>query len=151
MRIHGMKLWRGDDTEPIVHDKYKGRKLTEDTIRDFIKQFVITERTGYRVDKQLCAALLSRVQQLIKLFEVQESCHFYTSSLLVFFDMDSPVETCNICMIDFAFTYPVTAIEKHEVLDSRRDTGYLLGLKNISSILTSICNGIPYVPVVLPG
>eukprot|EP01063_Lacrimia_lanifica_P033668 TRINITY_DN6052_c1_g2_i1.p1 TRINITY_DN6052_c1_g2~~TRINITY_DN6052_c1_g2_i1.p1 ORF type:complete len:548 (+),score=141.11 TRINITY_DN6052_c1_g2_i1:35-1678(+) len=145
-RLHGMNVYDPRSGQHITRDKMHGRSLRDDTIQPVLEEMLQTAPGG-GVNKALCGRLVARLEQLREVFETQRSFHFYTSSLLLCYDHDDPVETASICMVDFAFTYAVSEIQKHEHLASTRDEGYLFGLRNLIKLLNCCAAGEAFFPI----
>lgn len=115
-------------------NKYEGRKITEENIKDAIAQYFWNGKE-YRVD-----ALAKLAETLRRLIEVVQSdamtCHyrFYATSLLLLYEgdtrgsSDTPVD---LKMIDFAHTFP---FQEGDPMDD----GHVFGLKNFLTILEQI-------------
>ncbi|KAJ9470545.1 putative inositol polyphosphate kinase [Diplonema papillatum] len=149
LRMHGMKRWDPVNNKYQHFNKLQGRELRDDTIARWMTQFFVTD-TSEKPNKPLVLAVLQRLEQLKEIFETQELFHFYTSSLLVFYDLERPVQTADICMVDFAFTYPVSDVLAIEPMQSKRDEDYLFGLSNLINLHKAILSNGKLKPVPKP-
>eukprot|EP01065_Artemidia_motanka_P002797 TRINITY_DN11318_c0_g1_i1.p1 TRINITY_DN11318_c0_g1~~TRINITY_DN11318_c0_g1_i1.p1 ORF type:complete len:493 (+),score=160.63 TRINITY_DN11318_c0_g1_i1:97-1479(+) len=142
LRVHGMRRWEPSIGDYVSMDKLLGRELQQDSL-------LATLRGFFAGGEGALGRITDRLERLIKVFEKQEFFHFYTTSLLLFFDMKTPAATADVCMIDFAYTYPVAEVLAAEPGKQmpRRDEGYLLGLRNLLRLLTAVRDGSPFVPL----
>eukprot|EP00756_Hemistasia_phaeocysticola_P037056 Hpha_TRINITY_DN16676_c1_g4::TRINITY_DN16676_c1_g4_i1::g.182840::m.182840/K07756/IP6K, IHPK; inositol-hexakisphosphate 5-kinase len=154
IRLHGMKKWDSGRGEYVSMDKFRGRGLQHDTLLHTLRDFFSDQ--GELINPAL-NRILQRLEKLVSVFEQQEQFHFYTSSLLLFYDMGNPAETADVCMIDFAYTYPVNEVLRAEPRKGipRRDEGYLLGLHNLQRLLLCVStyaeDFVPVPPTVTPS
>lgn len=63
---------------------------------------------------------------------------FYTSSLLLIYDNNNPINTIKIAMIDFAHTYSINELSDEQIIDKNYDDGYIFGIKNLIKLFECI-------------
>jgi len=134
MRLCGQMVYEPHTKTHRHFNKYEGRKVTEETLKPSIAQF-LDNGTDFRID-----VLNKFIEKLKELIEVVQSdamtCQyrFYSASLLLLYEGDpsSSLETViDLKMIDFAHTFP---LEEGDI----QDDGYIFGLKNFLHILEQI-------------
>mmetsp|Transcript_28152 Transcript_28152/g.65118 ORF Transcript_28152/g.65118 Transcript_28152/m.65118 type:complete len:178 (+) Transcript_28152:2-535(+) len=135
MRIVGMHIY--DPTHPDADDsgyvqvrKEFGRSLvTRQEVTDGLKRFFTTTNGGMRTRN--VANILMLLQLLRRWFDDNDCLCFYSSSILLVYEGD---ETCsakhltNMKMVDFG----------HVRREVGGDHGYVLGLRNLSSMLNDL-------------
>ncbi|XP_064626266.1 inositol hexakisphosphate kinase 1-like [Lineus longissimus] len=82
-RVCGMQIYQRDTRQFICQNKYAGRKLSAETIRDALYQFL---NDGVCLCTDLIDQILERLKQLYSLLSKQNSFRFYSSSLLIMYD-----------------------------------------------------------------
>ena len=144
--MHGMRKWDASTNREHTTDKIDGRQLEPSDMQSFLSRFFAVAGTGSPPDRSVVEAVCTQIDRLLEIFERQEAFHFYTSSLLLYYDQDDPLHTAGVCMIDFAFTYHVSEILMNERLESKRDEGYVFGLRNLAGLLRAIAADQTYTP-----
>jgi inositol-hexakisphosphate kinase len=123
----------------ICHNKYYGRTLTPEGLKNALKKFLLNDNYS-RLN--LIPLLLEQLESLYSVIVKLETFRFYTSSLLILYEgMDSHIETntkaIDIRMIDFAHsTHQFMSIDK--TVHKGPDRGYIFGLNNLIKLLKSI-------------
>jgi hypothetical protein len=99
-----------------------------------LREFFWSVNTGLRTD--LILRIITKIEELYKLMKSPEaSFRFYSTSLLLIYEADNnelnfkPAKV-DVRMIDFAHTFPRG--------DREDDTGYMLGLRNLISLLEHV-------------
>ena len=70
----------------ICHNKYYGRRLDVDGVRDTLRQFLFD---GYRHRWELVAPIVERLRKLLAMLSKQNTFRFYSSSLLIMYSASS--------------------------------------------------------------
>lgn len=78
-----LQVYRADTGKYICHNKYYGRRLDADGVRDTLWQFLFD---GYRHRSELVAPIVERLQKLLSMLSKQSTFRFYSSSLLIMYD-----------------------------------------------------------------
>ncbi|XP_042540305.1 inositol hexakisphosphate kinase 3 [Dipodomys spectabilis] len=158
VRICGMQVYQTDKKHFLCKDKYYGRKLSVDGFRQALHQFL---HDGTRLRRELLEPILCRLRALLSVIQSQISYRFYSSSLLLIYDGQEPLERTrdhmhpqealqladgsaseglakvDIRMIDFAHTTYKGSWKEHTTYDGP-DTGFIFGLENLIGILQAI-------------
>ncbi|XP_048203904.1 inositol hexakisphosphate kinase 3 [Perognathus longimembris pacificus] len=162
VRICGMQVYQTDKKHFLCKDKYYGRKLSVDGFRQALHQF-LHDGTRFRIE--LLEPILHRLRALLSVIRSQSSYRFYSSSLLLIYDGQEPLERTppghmqpqealqlahgsaseglakvDIRMIDFAHTTYKGSWKEHTTYDGP-DPGYIFGLENLIGILQAIQEG----------
>ncbi|XP_068171147.1 inositol hexakisphosphate kinase 2-like [Antennarius striatus] len=87
VRLCGMQVYQSDLGQLMFMNKYHGRKLTLAGFKEAIYQFF---HNGRRLRRELLSPVLRRLRELQAVLESCESYRFYSSSLLVIYDGDTP-------------------------------------------------------------
>lgn len=77
-----LQVYRADTGKYICHNKYYGRRLDVDGVRDTLRQFLFD---GYRHRSELVAPIVERLRKLLALVTKQITFRFYSSSLLIMY------------------------------------------------------------------
>lgn len=126
-------------------NKYYGRGLSAEGFRQSLYQYL---HNGDRLRVDLFEPILSKLQRLISVLEMQASYRFYSSSLLIIYDgidrprsadplSQEPPPNVDVRMIDFAHSTFKGFRDDPKVHDGP-DKGYVLGLRSLISILELI-------------
>ncbi|XP_045399464.1 inositol hexakisphosphate kinase 3 [Lemur catta] len=161
VRICGMQVYQTDKKHFICKDKYYGRKLSVEGFRQALYQFL---HNGTHLRTELLEPILRQLQALLSVIRSQSSYRFYSSSLLIIYDGQEPLERTSgsphpqeapqvahgsspggltkvdIRMIDFAHTTYKGSWNEHTAYDGP-DPGYIFGLENLIGILQDIQEG----------
>nr|XP_003473961.1 inositol hexakisphosphate kinase 3 isoform X1 [Cavia porcellus] len=152
VRICGMQVYQTDKKHFLCKDKYYGRKLSAEGFRQGLCQFL---HNGARRRTELLQPILQRLQALLTVIRAQSSYRFYSSSLLIIYDGQEPLEMTpggqhppeapqmakvDVRMIDFAHTTYKGSWKEHTTYDGP-DPGYIFGLENLIGILQDIQEG----------
>ncbi|XP_066134354.1 inositol hexakisphosphate kinase 3 [Saccopteryx bilineata] len=157
VRICGMQVYQVDKKHFLCKDKYYGRKLSVEGFRQALYQFL---HDGTRLRTELLGPILGRLRALLAVIRSQSSYRFYSSSLLIIYDGQEPLEGApgglqpqearqvghgalpmvDIRMIDFAHTTYKGSWNEHTIYDGP-DPGYIFGLENLIQILQDIQEG----------
>jgi len=70
----------------ICHNKYYGRRLDVDGVRDTLRQFLFD---GCRHRRELVAPIVERLRKLLAMLSKQNTFRFYSSSLLIMYSASS--------------------------------------------------------------
>lgn len=161
VRLGGMQVFRKDLGVYLYKDKYFGRKLDEEGLRDALHDFF---HNGLTLSTIVIDAVLDKLHDLKEAVEQQTSFRFYSTSLLIAyegsrrhdkFSRKSPPEV-DVRMIDFAHSILATSRsnspdnssddtvhplvfgpqtqEEHE----GPDHGFLKGLNSLIRLLTEV-------------
>eukprot|EP00056_Hartaetosiga_gracilis_P008595 m.123411 g.123411 ORF g.123411 m.123411 type:complete len:421 (+) comp12948_c0_seq5:174-1436(+) len=140
LRVCGIKLYNKVTGKYSFEDKYIGRKLTQNTIKDTFQQFL-----GLNGDvdlrERVVSILCERIHRLRFVIASLPLHRFYSTSLLLIFDAcpkDPKTAVADLRMIDFANSqcYVRGGDEIPSDVDlSHPDEGYLLGLDNLELLL----------------
>ena len=76
-------MYRADTGKYICHNKYYGRRLDVDGVRDTLRQFLFD---GHRHRSELVAPILERLRKLLAMLSKHSTFRFYSSSLLIMYD-----------------------------------------------------------------
>ena len=128
-------------------DKLYGRKITTDTmkkkgLRKFLKPAIVLKL-------DVISRFIVRLKEIMHAVEKQVTYRFYSSSLLLVYDVSQikAVVDCglhdwdefiDVRMIDFAHTTWAGADDSRVVEHSGPDDGYLFGLRNMIQLLQEI-------------
>ncbi|XP_005389565.1 PREDICTED: inositol hexakisphosphate kinase 3 [Chinchilla lanigera] len=161
VRICGMQVYQTDKKHFLCKDKYYGRKLSAEGFRQALCQFL---HNGACQRTELLQPILHRLQALLAVIRSQSSYRFYSSSLLIIYDGQEPLEMTpggqhppeaspmgpavphrglakvDVRMIDFAHTTYKGSWKEHTTYDGP-DPGYIFGLENLIGILQDIQEG----------
>ncbi|XP_016074195.1 PREDICTED: inositol hexakisphosphate kinase 3 [Miniopterus natalensis] len=161
VRICGMQVYQSDKKHFLCKDKYYGRKLSVEGFRQALYQFL---HDGTRLRTELLGPIQRQLQALLSVIKSQSSYRFYSSSLLVIYDGQEPLErapgslhpqeapqtaprSCpgglpkvDIRMIDFAHTTYKGSWNEHSTYNGP-DPGYIFGLENLIHVLQDIQEG----------
>ncbi|KAM6182570.1 inositol hexakisphosphate kinase 3 [Erethizon dorsatum] len=161
VRVCGMQVYQTDKKHFLCKDKYYGRKLSAEGFRQALCQFL---HNGARRRTELLQPILHRLQALLAVIRSQSSYRFYSSSLLVIYDGQEPLEMTaggqhppeapqmapgvsprglakvDIRMIDFAHATYKGSWKELTTYDGP-DPGYIFGLENLIGILRDIQEG----------
>lgn len=77
-----MQVYRVNTGKYICHNKYYGRRLDVDGVRDTLRQFLFD---GYRHRWELVAPIVERLRKLLAMLSKQSTFRFYSSSLLIMY------------------------------------------------------------------
>eukprot|EP00055_Hartaetosiga_balthica_P006799 m.22210 g.22210 ORF g.22210 m.22210 type:complete len:372 (-) comp5434_c0_seq1:165-1280(-) len=142
LRVCGLKLFNCDTNMYTFEDKYKGRELTPETIKDTFHRF-LQSNSNASSRKFIVDKMLSRIDELRAVIASLHRFRFYSSSLLLMFDA-SPSDPehvhADLRMIDFANTF--CYVDGGDALPgdldiSKPDEGYLFGLDSLVTLLQS--------------
>ncbi|XP_036990359.2 inositol hexakisphosphate kinase 3 [Artibeus jamaicensis] len=158
VRVCGMQVYQTDKKHFLCKDKYYGRKLSVEGFRQALYQFL---HDGTRLRTELLGPIRCQLQALLLVIRSQSSYRFYSSSLLIIYDGQEPLERApgglhpqeapqtthgssprgfpkvDIRMIDFAHTTYKGSRNEHTTYDGP-DPGYIFGLQNLIQILQDI-------------
>ncbi|XP_045691646.1 inositol hexakisphosphate kinase 3 [Phyllostomus hastatus] len=158
VRVCGMQVYQTDKKHFLCKDKYYGRKLSVEGFRQALYQFL---HDGTRLRTELLGPIQHQLQALLLVIRSQTSYRFYSSSLLIIYDGQEPLERApsglhpqeapqtahgssprgfpkvDIRMIDFAHTTYKGSRNEHTTYDGP-DPGYIFGLENLIQILQDI-------------
>lgn len=161
VRICGMQVYQIDKKHFLCKDKYYGRKLSVEGFRQALYQFL---HNGIRLRTELLEPMQRQLQALLSVIRSQSSYRFYSSSLLIIYDGQEPLDRTpgglhpqeapqtahsssagglakvDIRMIDFAHTTYKGSWNEHTTYDGP-DPGYIFGLENLIQILQVIQEG----------
>ncbi|XP_008579785.1 PREDICTED: inositol hexakisphosphate kinase 3 [Galeopterus variegatus] len=161
VRICGMQVYQTDKKHFLCKDKYYGRKLSVEGFRQALYQFL---HDGTRLRRELLEPILHQLRALLSVIRSQSSYRFYSSSLLITYDGQEPLERTpgslhpqeasqmahgsspgdltkvDVRMIDFAHTTYKGSWNEHITYDGP-DPGYIFGLENLIGILQNIQEG----------
>jgi len=132
----------GLHSEGCFHDKYWGRSVSVETMREKLSAFFLDPRSRH-VEEQRCLTreLLQRVRGLFETVSALKHWRFWSSSLLFLYDSESPLDTADMRMIDFTHCSYVSS--------PTPDMEYLCGLKNVEIYLMALADDHPYEPWII--
>ncbi|XP_015244899.1 PREDICTED: inositol hexakisphosphate kinase 2-like [Cyprinodon variegatus] len=87
VRLCGMQVYQSDSGQLMFMNKYHGRKLTLAGFKEALYQFF---HNGRRLRHELLSPVLRRLREMQAALEACESYRFYSSSLLIIYDGESP-------------------------------------------------------------
>lgn len=145
VRVCGMQVFQMNTGHYLCLNKYYGRGLSAEGFRQSLYQYL---HNGDRLRVDLFEPILSKLQRLISVLEMQASYRFYSSSLLIIYDgidrprsadplSQEPPPNVDVRMIDFAHSTFKGFRDDPKVHDGP-DKGYVLGLRSLISILELI-------------
>ncbi|XP_040262815.1 inositol hexakisphosphate kinase 1 [Bufo bufo] len=143
VRVCGMQVFQMNTGHYLCLNKYYGRGLSAEGFRQALYQYL---HNGVSLRMDLFEPILIKLQRLISVLESQASYRFYSSSLLIIYDgIDRPrtgdpqeaPPIVDVRMIDFAHSTYKGFRDDLTVHDGP-DKGYVLGLRNLLSILELI-------------
>ncbi|XP_058163669.1 inositol hexakisphosphate kinase 3 [Dasypus novemcinctus] len=155
LRLCGMQVYQTDKKHFLCKDKYYGRKLSAEGFRQALSQFL---HDGTRFRAELLEPALRQLRALLSVIRCQSSYRFYSSSLLIIYDGQEPLERprgalrtapgrspggpaeVDVRMIDFAHTTCKSSWDAHATYDGP-DPGFIFGLENLIQILQDIQEG----------
>lgn len=125
-QLLGMRVFNEIDKSFLHYDKIFGRALDEaDLIHGLGLYYQFHQSPKIRAIQDT----IKKFQSIQEWFEKQKTYHFYSSSVIVVYDADSPVDTdstqtnpVRIKLADFAHVFPA---------DNKLDENYLYGLTNL--------------------
>ncbi|PIK33503.1 putative inositol hexakisphosphate kinase 3-like [Apostichopus japonicus] len=83
VRACGMQIYRPDKGRYICRNKYYGRRLSEEGLRQAVEEFVFN---GNRVRVEVIEAIMKEIQGLIETLSELDSYRFFGSSLLIIYE-----------------------------------------------------------------
>eukprot|EP00762_Andalucia_godoyi_P007740 ANDGO_01794.mRNA.1 putative inositol polyphosphate kinase C970.08 len=133
VRMCGMKFWQIDTAQYVYQDKYVGRVVTEDNLRDSVEAFF---NNGCEVRRDVAQVLHDRLAQVLDVMLLQKELKFFSSSLLVVYEGDKEAAAqsglvAEVRMVDFANTY--FNLDLDQV-----DHGYIRGIQTTLRVLDDI-------------
>lgn len=128
-------------------DKFYGRKITAETMKT--KGLLKFLKPAIALRLSIVSSFILRLTELMHALEKQLTYRFYSSSLLLVYDVDQKEasddirqrdweELMDVRMIDFAHTTWAGAEDNGVVKHSGPDQGYLFGLQNMIRLLQEI-------------
>lgn len=142
VRVCGMQVYQRTSGHFVCCNKYYGRSLSVDGFNEALRQFL---HNGYHLRIDILPAILERLRSLEQVLQMQESCRFYTSSLLIIYDghdvdvddsVGSVAQRVDMRMIDFAHATHKDLGDP--TLHFGPDVGYMFGLHNLIEALEAI-------------
>ncbi|UYV68995.1 hypothetical protein LAZ67_6001963 [Cordylochernes scorpioides] len=85
LRLCGMQVYQVDVKAYICKDKYYGRRLDVDGVKDSIYHFFYN---GFRLRVEVIDQVIQRLRELATAIEKQHTFRFYSSSLLLMYEGD---------------------------------------------------------------
>lgn len=150
VRLGGMQVFREDLGLFVYKDKYFGRKLDEDGLRNTLQDFF---HNGIILRTVVIESVLQKLKNLKSAVEQQTSFRFYSTSLLIAYE-GHPTRnlTIDVRIIDFAHSIlatpgkdtPDVSAENiiHHSFDQNQhegpDQGFLKGLNSLIRLLTEV-------------
>lgn len=123
IRISGIKRYDPVQNVFQVHDKEMGKSLTADTIHDGVALFL-------PISHDMLDSFIDQVVLKLKAIRavVQEhNLRLYSTSLLFYYDYNTPIDSLMIKLIDFAHSH----VQDNPI--GQRDDGFLFGLESLVS------------------
>ncbi|XP_077978300.1 inositol hexakisphosphate kinase 1-like [Glandiceps talaboti] len=147
-RLCGMQVYRQDLGKYLCRNKYHGRSLTPDDVKQAFCEFLYN---GVRLRTDVISDIISKLLELRHIVEKKNSFRFYSSSLLVMYEGKQHKNTdgswtqdvqpkLDIRMIDFAHSTH-NGLRGDGKTHSGPDTGYIYGLDNVIRIFQEIERG----------
>eukprot|EP01113_Clastostelium_recurvatum_P018742 TRINITY_DN2208_c0_g1_i2.p1 TRINITY_DN2208_c0_g1~~TRINITY_DN2208_c0_g1_i2.p1 ORF type:complete len:281 (-),score=31.58 TRINITY_DN2208_c0_g1_i2:56-898(-) len=134
--LSGMQVYKNGSVKTLT--KEESRLLTADTVRDALYDF-FHDGVQLRLDAiQTCLARLRRCEQY---FQDQPPFHMRSSSLLFLYDSTpsaSRPENADVRLIDHAHARLFSSFLPSDVSPPVDQYGYLMGIRNLISILESL-------------
>ncbi|KAK6363784.1 hypothetical protein TWF730_001197 [Orbilia blumenaviensis] len=84
MRIAGMKVWKGENKEYQVYDRYYGRQFTADSAIDGFKEYLFSGQLSEEQSKLIAKRFADKIAKIQTVLENQESRMFSASLLFVY-------------------------------------------------------------------
>eukprot|EP00640_Fibrocapsa_japonica_P006573 CAMPEP_0113939372 /NCGR_PEP_ID=MMETSP1339-20121228/5703_1 /TAXON_ID=94617 /ORGANISM="Fibrocapsa japonica" /LENGTH=184 /DNA_ID=CAMNT_0000942863 /DNA_START=446 /DNA_END=1000 /DNA_ORIENTATION=+ /assembly_acc=CAM_ASM_000762 len=136
-RLCGMQVWRTDQASYITRDKYWGRSLAAESIREGLSYFF---NNGHGVRTRTISALVDRLNEMKRTI-VETPCQFYAASLLLIYNglpvsggstsiMSSVQDLVDVRIIDFANCVSMHDIEG-DAYQGIPESGFAFGLENL--------------------
>lgn len=83
VRVCGMQIYRPDKERFICRNKYYGRRLSEEGLRQAVEEFVFN---GCKLRIEVVLAIMKEIKDLIKTLSELDSYRFFGSSLLLIYE-----------------------------------------------------------------
>jgi len=127
IRFSGMRVYHSSSDEWLKRDKAWGKKLTDTTILDALKQYF---SDGQKIRTEVVNKFLNKLAEIKAWFDKQSLLRIYSSSLLFVYDGSGKNPDVTIKMIDFAHVF--------DIKDHGKDESYLIGLNNLIACLKKL-------------
>ena len=129
-----MILFQVSTNKYLCRNKYYGRSLTDDGLRQSLTQFF---HNGERLRIDILHPLLNRLTQLKDVIARLNSFRFFTSSLLIIYDGVDPGEI-DVQVIDFAHASGPHLDDQLADPHEGPDQGFIFGLKNLIELIQEL-------------
>lgn len=150
LHVTALQVYQENSDQYVCVNKYYGRSLGVDGFKQTLHQFL---HNGYELRKDLLDPIIKRLQELHRQIQSHDTYRFYSSSLLIMYDMrsqgthhdqelghDEASAQCapvDVRMIDFAHSTH-SGFQNDTTVHTGPDQGYLFGLKNLIDVFTDM-------------
>jgi len=132
IRLCGMQVFQISTNRYLCRNKYYGRSLNDDGLRQSLSQFF---HNGISLRTEIFLPLLDQLNRLLEIINRLDSFRFFTSSLLIIYDGLEPYDI-DVRVIDFAHA------THHDIMSDcphiGPDEGFIFGLKNLIEIIEEL-------------
>ncbi|XP_061186100.1 inositol hexakisphosphate kinase 3-like [Saccostrea echinata] len=146
-RMCGIQVYKNDTKSYVSHDKYFGRGLDKNGVRDEMNNFF---HDGLSLRKDVIASIVTKLRQMVAALDTQGAFKLFSCSLLILYEGDIPLANdkgvpsvpsidvqCNtdIRLIDFANAIETSSCNKQ---DLSTKAGIRFGIKNLITLLEEL-------------
>lgn len=143
-RMCGIQVYKHDTKSYVSHDKYFGRGLDKNGVRDEMINFF---HNGLSLRKDVIASIVTKLRKMLEALDTQCAFKLFSCSLLILYEGDATLATdkgvpnvtsldvqCNtdIRLIDFANAIETTSCSKQ---DLSTKAGIRFGIKSLITLL----------------
>lgn len=132
IRLCGMQVFQISTNRYLCRNKYYGRSLSDDGLRQSLAQFF---HNGINLRTEIFAPLLDQLNRLLAIINQLDSFRFFTSSLLIIYDGLEPYDI-DVRVIDFAHA------THHDITSDSPyigpDEGFIFGLNNLIEMIEEL-------------
>ncbi|XP_048731731.1 inositol hexakisphosphate kinase 3-like isoform X2 [Ostrea edulis] len=142
-RMCGIQVYKNDSKSYISHDKYFGRGLDKNGVRDEMMNFF---HDGFSLRKDAITSIITKLRHMLVALDTQRAFKLFSCSLLILYEGDSTlardvhnkplldIQTCinDVRLIDFANAIETSNCSNEDITSK---AGIRFGIKSLISLL----------------